>query len=796
MLPPQPLLPSPIVPGSSSPSISNGLDQGGSLGANNATQGIVVGANTGEDSGEKMLYGGSSNGRPSRRVPVPLRLSLGGASNTSAGNNGISIHAGPTNRAADGTGLDIPERRPSPLRSTVQFDSRGNSEYFGTSHYHHHHSTDGRTSTRPSIDDSSSVRPSLFMEQNRPLDSPMHSLSHMRRDSPDFTYQKYVVDRERESRPFVRSKDHECDRDKEHQRDGPVVRVRKRSMSVQGNHGCNCAANANTIGNLGAGGLMGGSVINLSSAAMSARERLARARYGDLGGGTRPWSSLSMRSAGRTENLLSRDNNHATKSPFYDKEIGPGIDKSVSDRTTAEHGRERSGSTSGIGTLGRYAPLRNASEYNFAHGRRESLVSGSIDSPTFTISTSASGSGSVSGGTTTTTGGASGSGTGSNRGDTPRSTSTGATSVSTTISNTNKDHERDREDLRELKEKHATETGALLSALSDSQRTSRMLREENTELRERLGGVERDNERLRSVVRELEREVMVVVREREREREKEKTWDTRSTLTGLNNSAGPGVVSASWRGYATPMTKQRDAAMVSRPAIRMNASRLNLLERGLDQGGISDTTMIRRSQRSKLDNILFPKEMESRELESNVYSEGQKRAHNDEGELVMECAIYSNDNVVPDLEDRSFGSTIVPPSSNVNVNTTCTIRRRPSTSSSIFPVPPSNMTMLLHDEMGLPSGLGIEGNQSNVMPGPTKLPESPPMSISYNSRFPTAIAQSAASNVSVSPTMENLSMVTGSPGSLFLKPEHEMMLDEMESLDLGRNMSSVVANED
>jgi len=28
-------------------------------------------------------------------------------------------------------------------------------------------------------------------------------------------------------------------------------------------------------------------------------------------------------------------------------------------------------------------------------------------------------------------------------------------------------------------------------------------------------------------------------------------------------------------------------------------------------------------------------------------------------------------------------------------------------------------------------------------------------------------------------------MVTGSPGSLFLRPEHEILLGDMESLDLG-----------
>lgn len=64
--------------------------------------------------------------------------------------------------------------------------------------------------------------------------------------------------------------------------------------------------------------------------------------------------------------------------------------------------------------------------------------------------------------------------------------------------------------MRELKEKHATETGALLAALFDSQRTTRMLRTGNGELRERLEQLERletKNEGLRRAVGELNREV-------------------------------------------------------------------------------------------------------------------------------------------------------------------------------------------------------------------------------------------------------------------------------------------------
>ena len=66
-----------------------------------------------------------------------------------------------------------------------------------------------------------------------------------------------------------------------------------------------------------------------------------------------------------------------------------------------------------------------------------------------------------------------------------------------------REKEKQKEEIRELKEKHLTETSALLGVLSDSQRTTRMLREENGELRERidqLGTMEMENEGLRQTV--------------------------------------------------------------------------------------------------------------------------------------------------------------------------------------------------------------------------------------------------------------------------------------------------------
>lgn len=73
-----------------------------------------------------------------------------------------------------------------------------------------------------------------------------------------------------------------------------------------------------------------------------------------------------------------------------------------------------------------------------------------------------------------------------------------------------REKEMEKEEIRELKDKHLTETGALLGALSDSQRTTKMLREENGELRERvdrLGNMEVENEGLKGVVDELRHEI-------------------------------------------------------------------------------------------------------------------------------------------------------------------------------------------------------------------------------------------------------------------------------------------------
>ena len=105
--------------------------------------------------------------------------------------------------------------------------------------------------------------------------------------------------------------------------------------------------------------------------------------------------------------------------------------------------------------------------------------------------------------------------------------------------------------------------------------------------------------------------------------------------------------------------------------------------------------------------------------------------------------------------------------------------KRISTTSSIFPVPPSNMTMLMTEE-----GLAAPGGAPSSRSVSPQHPLSTAMRI--NGRHGHGHRRSM-SNGNVSPTTANFSMteMTGSPGSLCLRPEHEMHLGDMVTLDLG-----------
>ncbi|KAJ7630656.1 hypothetical protein FB45DRAFT_1058624 [Roridomyces roridus] len=254
--------------------------------------------------------------------------------------------------------------------------------------------------------------------------------------------------------------------------------------------------------------------------------------------------------------------------------------------------------------------------------------------------------------------------------DTPRSASTAPTSVS------GASWGRDGDEIRELKEKHAVETGALLSALSDSQRTTKVLREENAELRDRLAQLETNFHRSMALERENQT-LLEFVKE-----------------------------------------------------LREEAGQLKLQLR-----------------------LAAPVASSSRYLSQSM-SQPFRLAHRNDSPRSVEETM---------LEDSSvFASPQA--------------RRRLSSSSSIFPVPPSNMSLLLHEDGANSSDYDDRSGVSGSFVA------SPTMVLG---RIDVTSHRANKSIASVATTSPNASML-GSPRSLLLRPEHEVHLGDMESLDLGR----------
>ncbi|KAJ7462678.1 hypothetical protein B0H11DRAFT_2241202 [Mycena galericulata] len=266
--------------------------------------------------------------------------------------------------------------------------------------------------------------------------------------------------------------------------------------------------------------------------------------------------------------------------------------------------------------------------------------------------------------------------------DTPRSVSTAPTSVS----GASWGRDGDREEIRELKDKHAVETGALLSALSDSQRTSKVLREENSELRERLARLETEAERTIAV-------------ERENQALREFVTELREEAGQLKLQLRLAAPVASSSRYLAPSTTQP----------------FRLAPRG------------RESPHSADEDVL-----------EDSYTHALASSKNE--------------------------------------------RRRLSSSSSIFPAPPSNMSLLLHEDGANSSDYDERsGASGSLLASPTmvlpRIDGSPNRAHRAN--------QSITSATSFATTSPNASML-GSPRSLLLRPEHEVHLGDMDSLDLGR----------
>jgi hypothetical protein len=139
---------------------------------------------------------------------------------------------------------------------------------------------------------------------------------------------------------------------------------------------------------------------------------------------------------------------------------------------------------------------------------------------------------------------------------------------------------------------------------------------------------------------------------------------------------------------------------------------------------------------------------------------------------------------VPESQSHSTSKTSIAtperpslPDRRDNVSPLKQHRRRFSAASSVFPILPTNMSMLMHEE-----GFSLE--RSHGFSVQTRSPPSPsPSSRTKESRH--GHTRSLSSNGNISPSTANFSAsVAGSPGSLFLRPEHEVHLGDMTNLDL------------
>lgn len=598
---------------------------------------------------------------------------------------------------------------------------------------------------------------------------------------------------------------------------GAQARSRKRSMSVQEKMGGRpgrfllpAAGMLNNGENSGVPSRPGSSL----SAGRISRGEANETNSGSGGLAPKPeWLGPRTAKAFRAAGLID-----------HDREKGSA---SVSGNDSLDRLRERSGSVVGVlapsplgnggsglsSGINRFASLRGSSDYN--HGNRshsrmafsEVGGSGGLSSRrgSESISAYSGGNGIAYGLMESPT--FSYSGSSGSRGererdrdrDTPKSTTTSSTAL-TSLSESfgyfgrdreretrerEREKERDREwdEIRELKEKHATEVAALLSALSDSQRTARMLREENSGLRERLERVSekaREGEEVRRVYERLKVEFEGLRRECGRSRR-----ESRSMSMSVAVPA-PAGMAMSWSGSSA--TTNISSGLRTPKLVTSSPLATDVTSRFYqDEYKFNDTVIIH-------DNIDDDDEPFRRRTFLDADVDLNDKKDHDDGD--------------DDDETRSPLNVILP-----NSESTPSINRRLSSTSSIFPVPPPNMTMLLdvddddnaplltsnsnrsstdhsHYMLSLPTSSSHRTSMSIPTPIPKSIstshsPSGPSPPVTFKN-FVSGVEHAAnTSSVSVSPTTADFSIVTSSPRSLFLRPEHELLLGDMESLDLG-----------
>lgn len=251
-------------------------------------------------------------------------------------------------------------------------------------------------------------------------------------------------------------------------------------------------------------------------------------------------------------------------------------------------------------------------------------------------------------------------------------------------------------ELQLLQDRHALESGALLNALADSQRTTKLLREENAQLRERLQFLE------------------------------DKLADAEDRMQQLQYAQSPPPPAAPSRfAYSQRFTS---------PALSENRTLPTHSRHG----------SFLRAQPDTRHELSSPEPSSHSPETPEDNSEGFPRAH----------------------------------------------RKRTSVASSVFAAVPNNMSMIMQEEGTTSDSIGGLSMHSSPPGSPTMVlgrVQPPPIDTKPHPypRPGHALSKSVSSSAgNISPTTANFSMLTGSPGSLNLRPEHERHLGDMPSLDL------------
>lgn len=307
--------------------------------------------------------------------------------------------------------------------------------------------------------------------------------------------------------------------------------------------------------------------------------------------------------------------------------------------------------------------------------------------------------------------------------------------------------------LRILQEKHSLETSALLSALADSQETCRKLREENEVLRERL--------------RELEAMEAMVDHERKDARlgrdelDDEDAFDkAHSCDQGFDRFPGQHISSL----HVSPAHQIRTLTPVPyRPHIQRSHSHLHTRHHSVSAKTSFDFTFRRSPSPSRF--------TESRDPSP------QKRQPQSPSSLSIQPP--------PSPQKRQIQK-----------------QRRASTTSSLFPAPPPEMSMLMLEDVGscaavsesppspgVPSSAGGKKLGHKHSYSHSMIPHSHSFYASQSSyaNQPGTFTSFASTGITASsPSTATFSMteVPGSPHSLQLRPEHELHLGDMTSLSL------------